>query len=219
MIGRKLTARLVADGALNGRPIEKLTLLDVSAPQRPEKFTARVETIAADIADPATARVRRRRPARRRLPSRRNRLRRSRARFRERHARQFRRLTCAPRSDPHRRRRLSAARRLFLVDRGVWRAVPGSDPGRFCAYAAHLLRVAKGRWSKQMLADYTRRGFLDGVGVRLPNIVVRPGKPNKAASGFFSSIIREPLNGEEGRCRSMTACAAGTPVRALRLAF
>ena len=48
-----------------------------------------------------------------------------------------------------------------------------------------------------MLADYTRRGFLDGVGIRLPNIVVRPGKPNKAASGFFSSIIREPLNGEE----------------------
>jgi len=48
-----------------------------------------------------------------------------------------------------------------------------------------------------MLADYTRRGFVDGVGIRLPNIVVRPGKPNKAASGFFSSIIREPLNGEE----------------------
>jgi nucleoside-diphosphate-sugar epimerase len=48
-----------------------------------------------------------------------------------------------------------------------------------------------------MLADYTRREFLSGIGVRLPNIVVRPGKANKAASGFFSSIIREPLNGEE----------------------
>ena len=48
-----------------------------------------------------------------------------------------------------------------------------------------------------MLADYTRRGFVDGVGIRLPNIVVRPGKPNNAASGFFSSIIREPLNGQE----------------------
>jgi len=48
-----------------------------------------------------------------------------------------------------------------------------------------------------MLADYTRRGFIDGIGIRLPNIVVRPGRPNKAASGFFSSIIREPLNGEE----------------------
>jgi nucleoside-diphosphate-sugar epimerase len=48
-----------------------------------------------------------------------------------------------------------------------------------------------------LLADYTRRGFFDGVGIRLPTICVRPGKPNKAASGFFSNIIREPLNGEE----------------------
>ncbi|MFN4210502.1 MAG: NAD-dependent epimerase, partial [Devosia sp.] len=47
------------------------------------------------------------------------------------------------------------------------------------------------------LADYSRRGFVDGVGIRLPTIVVRPGKPNKAASGFFSGIIREPLAGQE----------------------
>jgi D-erythronate 2-dehydrogenase len=48
-----------------------------------------------------------------------------------------------------------------------------------------------------LLADYTRRGFVDGVGLRLPAICVRPGKPNKAASGFYSSIIREPLAGLE----------------------
>lgn len=48
-----------------------------------------------------------------------------------------------------------------------------------------------------LLADYTRKGFLDGIGIRLPTICVRPGKPNKAASGFFSSIIREPLAGQE----------------------
>jgi nucleoside-diphosphate-sugar epimerase len=48
-----------------------------------------------------------------------------------------------------------------------------------------------------MLADYSRRGILEGIGIRLPTICVRPGKPNKAASGFFSNIIREPLNGEE----------------------
>ena len=47
-----------------------------------------------------------------------------------------------------------------------------------------------------MLADYTRRGFFDGIGIRLPTICVRPGKPNLAASGFFSNIIREPLNGQ-----------------------
>jgi D-erythronate 2-dehydrogenase len=48
-----------------------------------------------------------------------------------------------------------------------------------------------------LLADYSRRGFLDGVGLRLPTICVRPGPPNRAASGFFSGIIREPLAGRE----------------------
>jgi nucleoside-diphosphate-sugar epimerase len=48
-----------------------------------------------------------------------------------------------------------------------------------------------------LLSDYTRRGFLDGIAIRLPTICVRPGKPNLAASGFFSNIIREPLNGED----------------------
>jgi len=48
-----------------------------------------------------------------------------------------------------------------------------------------------------LLSDYSRRGFVDGIGIRLPTICVRPGKPNKAASGFFSGIIREPLNGME----------------------
>ena len=48
-----------------------------------------------------------------------------------------------------------------------------------------------------LLSDYSRRGFLDGIAIRLPTICVRPGKPNLAASGFFSSIIREPLNGQD----------------------
>jgi len=48
-----------------------------------------------------------------------------------------------------------------------------------------------------LLADYSRRGFFDGIGIRLPTICVRPGKPNRAASGFFSGIIREPLAGQE----------------------
>jgi len=48
-----------------------------------------------------------------------------------------------------------------------------------------------------LLADYSRKGFFDGIGIRLPTICVRPGKPNKAASGFFSNIIREPLAGQE----------------------
>jgi D-erythronate 2-dehydrogenase len=48
-----------------------------------------------------------------------------------------------------------------------------------------------------LLCDYTRRGIFDGIGIRLPTICVRPGKPNKAASGFFSNIIREPLAGHD----------------------
>jgi nucleoside-diphosphate-sugar epimerase len=48
-----------------------------------------------------------------------------------------------------------------------------------------------------LLSDYSRRGFFDGIGLRLPTICVRPGKPNLAASGFFSGIIREPLSGQE----------------------
>ena len=46
-----------------------------------------------------------------------------------------------------------------------------------------------------LLSDYSRRGILDGIALRLPTICIRPGAPNKAASGFYSSILREPLNG------------------------
>lgn len=48
-----------------------------------------------------------------------------------------------------------------------------------------------------MVADYSRRGIVDGLSIRLPTICVRPGKPNLAASSFYSGIIREPLNGQE----------------------
>ena len=48
-----------------------------------------------------------------------------------------------------------------------------------------------------LLADYSRKGIIDGIGIRLPTICIRPGAPNKAASGFFSNILREPLVGKE----------------------
>jgi len=51
-----------------------------------------------------------------------------------------------------------------------------------------------------LTADYSRKGFVDGRSLRLPTIVVRPGRPNRAASTFASSIIREPLAGEEAVC-------------------
>jgi nucleoside-diphosphate-sugar epimerase len=51
-----------------------------------------------------------------------------------------------------------------------------------------------------LLNDYSRKGFLDGRGLRLPTISIRPGKPNKAASSFMSSIFREPMQGQEAVC-------------------
>lgn len=51
-----------------------------------------------------------------------------------------------------------------------------------------------------LVGDYTRKGYVDGRTIRLPTIVVRPGKPNKAASGFMSNIVREPIAGEAAVC-------------------
>lgn len=54
--------------------------------------------------------------------------------------------------------------------------------------------------SELLINDYSRKGFVDGLVVRLPTICIRPGKPNKAASSFVSSIMREPLHGENAVC-------------------
>jgi len=196
MIGRKRTARLGADGALAGKPIEKLTLLDVSAPQRPDRVAAGVETIAANIADPAAARAAiGRRPdvifhlaaivsAEAELDFEKGmhvNLDGSRALFE----------AVRAAGDGYR------PRLVFSSSIAVFGApFPPSIPDDFALTPLTSYGTQKAM-IELLLADHTRRGFLDGVGIRLPNIVVRPGKPNKAASGFFSSIIREPLNGEE----------------------
>src|SRR5262252_6511356 len=70
---------------------------------------------------------------------------------------------------------------------------------------------------EQLLADYTRKGFLRGRAVRLVTVTVRPGRPNAAASGFFSSIIREPLAGQRAVCPvgPQTEAALMSPARAI----
>jgi D-erythronate 2-dehydrogenase len=70
---------------------------------------------------------------------------------------------------------------------------------------------------EQLLADYTRKGFLRGRAVRLPTVSVRPGRPNGAASGFLSGIIREPLAGQRATCpvEPETAVALISPPRAV----
>jgi nucleoside-diphosphate-sugar epimerase len=196
MIGRKLTARLVSTKTLNGHAIGKLTLLDVVAPAPLSDFAGRVETVAGDVAEHAVTK----------------------AAIADRPEVIFHLAGVVSGEaeldfDKGMRVNFDGSRALFEAIRetgddyrprvvfsssiAVFGApFPDAIPDDFfltplTSYGTQKAMV------ELMLADYTRRGFLDGVGIRLPNIVVRPGKPNKAASGFFSSIIREPLNGEE----------------------
>jgi nucleoside-diphosphate-sugar epimerase len=196
MIGRKLTARLVAEGVLHGQPIERLTLVDVTSPARPEKFAGHVETVAADIADAASARTA--------VAGRPEVIFHLAAIVSGEAELDFdkgvrvnfdgsRALLEAIRTmgDDYR------PRFVFSSSIAVFGApFPDTIPDDFALTPLTSYGTQKAM-VELMLADFTRRGLLSGVGVRLPNIVVRPGKPNKAASGFFSSIIREPLNGEE----------------------
>ena len=73
---------------------------------------------------------------------------------------------------------------------------PDSVPDEFAPTPSTSYGAQKAM-TELMLADYSRKGYLDGVGVRLPTICIRPGKPNAAASSFFSGILREPLAGKE----------------------
>jgi nucleoside-diphosphate-sugar epimerase len=196
MIGRKLTARLVKDGALNGKPIAQLTLIDVVAPQKPEKFSGKVETAAADIADPAS--VRKAVSGRPEVIF---------------HLAGVVSGEAELDFEKGMRVNLDGSRLLFDAIRETgdgYRprlvftssiAVFGAPFPDAIADDFHLTPLTSYGTQKAaaelLLADYTRRGFVDGVGIRLPSIVVRPGRPNKAASGFFSGIIREPLAGEE----------------------
>jgi nucleoside-diphosphate-sugar epimerase len=196
MIGRKLTARLVKDGELNGRTIEKLTLTDIGAPPQPEGFAGEIEAFAADIGDPATAT--------RAIAGRPDVIFHLAAVVSGEAELDFEKGTRVNLDGS--RTLLEAVRlcgegyrpRLVFTSSIAVFGTPFPDviPDEFhhtplTSYGTQKAIV------ELLLADYTRRGFVDGVGIRLPTINVRPGKPNKAASGFFSSIIREPLAGEE----------------------
>jgi nucleoside-diphosphate-sugar epimerase len=196
MIGRKLAARLAADGGLDGRPIERLTLTDIVAPQAPDGFAGRVETTAADLPAPGIAE----------------------SLVAERPDMIFHLagvVSGEAELDLEKgyrvnldgtRALLEAVRRtgdgyqpkvIFTSSMAVYGApFPDIIPDEF-----HLTPLtsygAQKVMCEQLLADYTRKGIMQGVGIRLPSIVVRPGKPNRAASGFFSGIIREPLAGQE----------------------
>jgi nucleoside-diphosphate-sugar epimerase len=196
MIGRKLTTQLVIDRALDNRPIEKLTLIDIVAPARPAGFSDHVKTRAADLATPGVAEKA----------------------IAERPEVIFHLagvVSGEAETDFEKgyRVNLDGTRALLEAIRAIGNgykpklvftssiAVFGAPFPEAIGDEFHLTPLTsygtQKAISELLLADYTRRGFLEGVGIRLPSIVVRPGKPNKAASGFFSGIIREPLDGQE----------------------
>jgi nucleoside-diphosphate-sugar epimerase len=196
MIGRKLTERLVVDRALDSKPIERLTLVDIVAPARPAGFSDHAKTRAADLTEPGVAEKA----------------------ISERPEVIFHLAGVVSGEaeldfDKGYRVNLDGTRALLEAIRNAGdgykprliftssMAVFGAPFHHAIADDFHLTPLTSYGTQKAMcelmLADYTRRGFLEGVGIRLPSIVVRPGKPNKAASGFFSGIIREPLAGQE----------------------
>ena len=190
MIGRKLVARLVEDGRLGDAELERLTLMDVVAPDPPPQGTA----FAGDLADSPTAQ--------RLVDGRPDVIVHLAAVVSGEAEADF---------DKGYRVNLDGTRTLLETIRAAAyrpRVVLASSIAVFGAPLptpipedfATLPLTSYGTQKaidELLLADYSRRGFVDGVGIRLPTICIRPGAPNKAASGFFSNILREPLVGKE----------------------
>jgi nucleoside-diphosphate-sugar epimerase len=198
MIGRKLTARLAADGNVGGRAVERLTLADVVPPQQPASAAGQVELVDTDLAAPGEAE---------RLVAGRPDLIFDLAAVVSGEAEADFEKGYRVNVDGT-RALLDAVRTAHTVDGYLPRLVftssiavygaplPNPIPEDFQETPLTSYGTQKAI-AELMLADYTRRGFVDGIGIRLPTICIRPGTPNKAASGFFSSILREPLDGQE----------------------
>ncbi|MBS7697879.1 MULTISPECIES: D-erythronate dehydrogenase [unclassified Chelatococcus] len=198
MVGRKLTARLVADGHLGNKPIDSLLLVDVVEPEVPVGFAGECVVKAVDIAAPGVAEA---------LIARRPDV--------VFHLAAIVSGEAEVDFDKGYRINLDGTRALFDAIRleardGAYfpRVVFTSSIAVFGApfpdvIPDDFLTAPLTSYGTQkaigelLLSDYSRRGIFDGIGIRLPTICIRPGKPNKAASGFFSNILREPLAGQE----------------------
>jgi nucleoside-diphosphate-sugar epimerase len=198
MVGRKLTSALVAAGQVGGEPIGRLTLADVIAPTAPSGFTGKVETVASDLSAPGAAAAM--------IASRPDLI------F---HLAAIVSGEAEADFDKGYRINLDGTRYLLeairqegLRERYVPKLVFTSSIAVFGApypdvieddfFSTPLTSYGTQKAICELLLnDYSRKGFVDGVGIRLPTISIRPGKPNAAASGFFSNILREPLVGQE----------------------
>ena len=197
MIGRKLATALAQTGRLGGRDIDRLTLADIVNPPVPEGRIPRVEAVAAEISSPGVA----------------ERLAGLRADVifhlaaivsgeAERDFEKGYRVNLAGTQALFEAIRLEGARDayvprlVFTSSIAVYGApLPDPIPDDYIHAPLTSYGVQKAI-SELLLGDYSRRGFFDGIGIRLPTIVIRPGAPNAAASGFFSGILREPLAGQ-----------------------
>ena len=198
MVGRKLTQRLAREGNLAGRQIRALSLVDIIQPEKPAGFGGSLSLATLDVSDPAAvARCIAERPDivfhlaavvsgeaeadfdkgyRINLDGTRHLL--------EAIRREGTRAPYRPRL-------------VFTSSIAVFGA-PFPEPIGDEFFTTPLTSYGTQKTiSELLIADYSRRGFLDGISIRLPTICIRPGKPNKAASGFFSNILREPLAGQE----------------------
>jgi D-erythronate 2-dehydrogenase len=200
MIGRKLVERLVQDGAIGGRRIEHASLVDIVEPAAPKEAPFATATAAVDIGAPyiAPKLINAEPDAIFLLAS---------------------IVSGEAESDFDKGYaiNLDGTRWLFEAIRQRHLRTNGQYRPRviftssIAVFGAPFPEIIEDEYfttpltsygtqkaiSELLLSDYSRRGFFDGVSIRLPTICVRPGRPNLAASGFFSNIIREPLAGHE----------------------
>ncbi len=189
-LGRKIAARLAADGALGGRPVDSLTLFDLTAPPSPAVARFPVHSLAGDLAELPPAAI----PPRTDVVF---------------HLAAV--VSSAAEADYELGRRVNvrgtdavidACRRLPSPPRVVFTSsVASFSGGQGAVLPDDARQVPANTYGAQkaaaelFLADASRRGALDAVLIRLPTVIVRPGRPNKAASSFVSAILREPLLG------------------------
>ncbi|RUT32826.1 SDR family oxidoreductase [Arsenicitalea aurantiaca] len=198
MVGRKLAESIASGESLAGQPVEKLTLMDVIPPTAPAGFTGEVVIKSGDIADPAVSTE---------LVS-------------GRPDTVFHLAAIVSGEaeldfDKGYAINLDGTRHLFDAIRHEGQNAPYKPRVVFTSSIAvfgapfpdkigdEFFLTPRTSYGAQkaigelLLADYSRKGFFEGIGIRLPTVCIRPGKPNKAASGFFSNILREPLSGQE----------------------
>lgn len=197
MIGRKFSAAIAETGKLGSHTVTRLTLADTVEPDSPPGFSGAVTNLALDISDPQTASQL--------LAGRPDVIIHLAAVVSGEAEQDF---------DKGYRINLDGTRYLFDAIRHLSKAesycprlifassiavfgAPLPDEINDTFFTAPMTSYGTQKAiCELLLQDYTRRGFFDGLAIRLPTICIRPGQPNAAASGFFSGILREPLAGK-----------------------